>query len=76
MTFEEALGIAKQNSPEIQQARFALERSQENLNAQEAQDFESTFKNISLLATTANSLSHNPFLRLYNQQKLLKLTLF
>jgi outer membrane protein TolC len=34
--FEEALGIAKQNSPEIQQARFSLERSQENLNAQEA----------------------------------------
>ncbi len=34
--FEEALGIAKQNSPEIQQARFALERSQELLNAQEA----------------------------------------
>jgi outer membrane protein TolC len=34
--FEEALSIAKQNSPEIQQARFSLERSQENLNAQEA----------------------------------------
>jgi outer membrane protein TolC len=34
--FEEALEIAKQNSPEIQQARFSLERSQENLNAQEA----------------------------------------
>ena len=34
--FEEALAIAKQNSPEIQQARFSLERSQENLNAQEA----------------------------------------
>ena len=34
--FDEALAIAKQNSPEIQQARFSLERSQENLNAQEA----------------------------------------
>jgi len=34
--FEEALEIAKQNSPDIQQARFSLERSQENLNAQEA----------------------------------------
>jgi outer membrane protein TolC len=34
--FEEALEIAKQNSPEIQRARFSLERSQENLNAQEA----------------------------------------
>jgi outer membrane protein TolC len=36
LNFEEALEIAKQNSPEIQQARFSLERSQENLNAQEA----------------------------------------
>lgn len=34
--FEEALEIAKQNSPEIQQARYSLERSQHNLNAQEA----------------------------------------
>jgi outer membrane protein TolC len=34
--FEEALDIAKQNSPEIQRARFSLERSQELLNAQEA----------------------------------------
>ena len=34
--FEEALEIAEQNSPEIQQARFSLERSQQNLNAQEA----------------------------------------
>ena len=36
MTFEDALDLAKQNSPEIRQARYALERSQENLNAQEA----------------------------------------
>jgi outer membrane protein TolC len=34
--FEEALEIAKNNSPEIQQARLSLERSQELLNAQEA----------------------------------------
>ena len=34
--FEEALEIAEQNSPDIQQARFSLERSQQNLNAQEA----------------------------------------
>ncbi len=36
MTFEDALDLAKQNSPEIRQARYALERSQELLNAQEA----------------------------------------
>jgi outer membrane protein TolC len=35
-TFEEALEIAQKNSPEIQQARLSLERSQELLNAQEA----------------------------------------
>lgn len=35
-TFEEALELVKQNSPEIQQARYALDRSQELLNAQEA----------------------------------------
>ncbi len=34
--FGEALEIAKQNSPEIQQAKLSLERSQELLNAQEA----------------------------------------
>jgi len=34
--FGEALEIAKQNSPEIQQAKLSLERSQHNLNAQEA----------------------------------------
>ena len=36
LTFEEALALAKQNSPEISQARFALERSHELVNAQEA----------------------------------------
>ncbi len=36
ITFEEAFEIAKQNSPEIQQARFSLNRGQELLNAQEA----------------------------------------
>jgi outer membrane protein TolC len=36
LTFDEALNIAKKNSPDIQQARFALTRSQELLNAQEA----------------------------------------
>ncbi len=36
MTFEDALDLAKQNSPEIRQARYALERSQEMLNVQEA----------------------------------------
>jgi len=36
LTFQEALEIAEQNSPEIKQARYSLERSQENLNAQEA----------------------------------------
>ena len=36
LSLEEALEIAYQNSPDIQQARLALERSQELLNAQEA----------------------------------------
>ena len=36
LTFDDAWELAKQNSPEIQQARYALERSQELLNAQEA----------------------------------------
>ena len=36
LTFEDALQIAKTNSPDIQQARLSLERSQELLNAQEA----------------------------------------
>jgi len=36
LTFEEAFEIAKQNSPEIRQARYSLERGQQLLNAQEA----------------------------------------
>jgi len=36
LTFDEAVRIAQKNSPEIQQARLALKRSQELLNAQEA----------------------------------------
>lgn len=36
LNFEEALQISAQNSPDIQQARLSLERSQELLNAQEA----------------------------------------
>jgi len=36
LTFEAALEIAYQNSPDIQQARLALERSRELLNAEEA----------------------------------------
>jgi len=36
ITFEEALSIAKTNSPNIQQAQLSLDRSQNLLNAQEA----------------------------------------
>ncbi len=36
LTFEDAFSIARQNSPEIQQARYSLQRGQELLNAQEA----------------------------------------
>jgi outer membrane protein TolC len=36
LTFEDALHIAKTNSPDIQQARLSLERSQELLDAEEA----------------------------------------
>ncbi len=36
LTFEEAFEIARQNSPDIRQAKYALERGQQLLNAQEA----------------------------------------
>ena len=36
LTFDEAFGIAKDNSPDIRQARYSLKRGQELLNAQEA----------------------------------------